>query len=309
MPTELPSMIDYHEPLMADDQAMPKYLQHDRVNLVQQSPQMIAERIEQANGASYHQSGDVAIIPIHGMIEYKLSIFGWLYGGTSCQMISRSVSQAIANPDISRIVFDVDSPGGSYSGVPECEKMIFDARSKIDTIAIANPLAASAAVRIASAAERFVVLGSGQVGSVGTFTVVGSYSRQLQEAGIDAKVIRSPKHKAENHPAEPLSEEYIEHQQGIVDQLTDEFHAIMAKHRGVKVAKVKSDFGQGRMMFAKQAVAAGLCDGISSLDQELTRGNRRSSGRSRTRQEEPKSGLSQQDINDALRRVASYRSL
>ena len=282
----LPQMHDCHEPLMADEQLLPRYLCHDRVSLVRQSPGEVEQRISQAESVSYIQAGDTAVIPIHGVVEYKLSVYGWLFGGTSCQQLMRSVQQATANPEITRIVFDVDSPGGTVSGLPEAAKVIFDARKQIETVAIANPLAASAAIRLATAAARFVALGSGQVGSVGTFTVVASRQRQLVENGIDAVVVRSPKGKAENHPAEPLNEDYIAHTQSLVDKLTDEFHAELAKHRGMSVAKVKSEFGGGRMMFAKEAVAAGLCDGISTLEQELTRGNRRmSGGRSNGRQE------------------------
>jgi ClpP class serine protease len=54
----------------------------------------------------------------------------------------------------------------------------------------------------------------------------------------------------------------------------DRYHQMMAsdiaRGRGISVDKVRSDFGQGRALGAKQAKAAGLVDRVATFDDVLS---------------------------------------
>jgi signal peptide peptidase SppA len=168
-------------------------------------------------------------------------------------------------------VLDIDSPGGSIYGVPELAQEIFAAREKKKVVAVANSLAASAAYWLAAAASEVVVTPSGDVGSVGVYAMHEDISRLLDQEGVTVTFISAGKFKTEGNPYEPLSEEGRSFMQERVDEAYAMFTRDLARFRDVPVAKVKSDFGEGRVVGAKAAKAAGMVDRIASLEDTLAR--------------------------------------
>ncbi|HUT91924.1 MAG TPA: hypothetical protein VMY37_20685, partial [Thermoguttaceae bacterium] len=59
----------------------------------------------------------VAIIPLYGVILPRANLLIEFSGGTSTQLFSQAVEQAVADEEVETIVLDVDSPGGSVVGV------------------------------------------------------------------------------------------------------------------------------------------------------------------------------------------------
>lgn len=237
---------------------------------VSMNPDQIREAIEIADRPMYQLAGGTAVIKIMGPIEYRMSEWSWWYGGTSCQCIGAAVQAAIDAEEVSKIVLQVDSPGGVYPGVPELAKQIYDQRGAKPIVAVIDPYAASAAIWVATAASRVVAIGSGMAGSIGAYTQVVSWAELLKKEGYDARVIRSPEWKAEGHPFEPLTEEYVAYRQEYINAIASEFAAAVAKHRGVRPKVVGEKFGGGRMMPAAEARKAGLIDRIGNLASELS---------------------------------------
>lgn len=208
------------------------------------------------------RADDTAIVPITGPIDYRRSIMSEMGFMTSSEAVRSDFRRLMADESVSRIVFDIDSPGGLYSGLPELARDVFQSRGTKRTVAVANPLAASGALWLGAAAEKFYVLGSGQVGSVGAVMLHSDLSRAYDEMGVTHTILRDPEGKADFNPLEPLSEESRQHHQQIVSDIAKEFTASIAKFRGVTAAQAASQFGRGRVMGAEDAVQAGLVDGI-----------------------------------------------
>jgi capsid assembly protease len=225
-------------------------------------------------------SSGVAVIPITGVISHRETLFSMIFGGTSTQRFSSALQQALADPSISAIVFDVDSPGGTVDGVPELSSEIFNARGKKPMIACCNAMAASAAYWIATSADSVLVTPSGQVGSIGVFAAHEDISKALEEEGVKVTLISAGKFKTEGMPYEPLSAEGRANMQQMVNDFHSMFIAAVARNRGVATATVKHGFGEGRMVLAADAVRQGMADGISTLDQTLARLLGRRAGKS-----------------------------
>jgi signal peptide peptidase SppA len=223
--------------------------------------------------------GDVAIVPIRGVITPRPS---WM-GGTDLQSFGRRLHDAVTDEDVSTIVLNIDSPGGSTDLVPETAAAIRAAREAKAVIAVANTMAASAAYWLASQAGELVITPSGEVGSIGVFSLHEEFSKMDEAVGITTTIIRSVPHKFEGNPYEPLSEDAAEHIQAAVNDFHQMFVADVAKGRGVKAPDVRSNFGEGRMVLAKKAVAAGMADRVATLDDVLRKlaggRSRRNSGR------------------------------
>ena len=214
-------------------------------------------------------NGGVAVIPVYGTITQRASMFSEFSGGTSCEAIGKAFDSALADDSVSSIVFDIDSPGGTVTGVPELGAKILSARGQKPTIAVANGMAGSAAYWIASAAEKIVCLPSASVGSIGVYTSHQDVSEALDKEGVKITFVSAGKYKVEGNPYQPLSEEAEANLQHEVSTYYDMFTQAVADGRGVPLDKVLSDFGQGRMLMAKDALAAGMVDQIATLEEVL----------------------------------------
>ncbi|MBK8434507.1 MAG: S49 family peptidase [Chloroflexi bacterium] len=127
---------------------------------------------EDGGAAKPTQAGGTMVIPVQGYIVPRSNrmLEEW-FGVTGINRIKAQLREAMANPSVGRILFDVDSPGGSVEGVAELASEIVAARGKKPMTAVANGLMASAAYWIGSAADEIVVTPSGMVGSIGVLAV------------------------------------------------------------------------------------------------------------------------------------------
>lgn len=229
-----------------------------------------AKRLEARAGAT-NDSGAVALIPIYGVIQKRMNLMSQVSGGTSIERLTTRFRQALADPTVKAIVFDVDSPGGGIEGVQELADEIYKSRGQKKTVAVANAIAASAAYWLASQAGEFVVIPSGQVGSIGVFTAHEDISQRLEKEGVKVSLISAGKYKTEGNPYEPLSDEGRAALQEKVNAVYDVFVKQVAKGRGVAQASVRAGFGQGRLVLAADAVKEGMADRIATLDEAIAR--------------------------------------
>lgn len=202
----------------------------------------------------------VAIVPIHGVIDQS-----------AASQIGQQFVSVLDNPDAKGVIFDVDSPGGTVAGVQELASLIRGARGAKPIVSQISPLAASAAFWVAAQADEIISQPSGQVGSVGVFTMHIDASKALDEFGVKMTLISAGKYKVEGNPFEPLSKEARAAVQERVDDIYGVFISDLAKGRGVSEATVEEKFGQGRVLLAHNALKAGMIDGIGTLGQTVRR--------------------------------------
>lgn len=235
----------------------------------------IRQRIEaQTNGPRRggQIANGVAVIPVYGVLSQRMTLMSALSGGTSVEQLTGQFRDALADPDIASIVFDIDSPGGSVDGIEEIATEVREARGAKHMVAVANTMAASAAYWIAAQADEVVATPSGQVGSIGIMAIHEDFSRAKDALGITTTFITAGKYKAEGHEDLPLSDEALAYVQDQVDEFYSMFVASVAKGRGASLAAVRgSGFGEGRIVLAKAAKAAGMVDRIETLDATVRR--------------------------------------
>jgi signal peptide peptidase SppA len=216
-------------------------------------------------------SGGVAVLPLFGMISHRANMMQEFSGGTSVDQFTSAFRQALKDPNVKAIVIDVDSPGGSVDGVEELAAEIFQARGQKPITAIANTLMASAAYYIACSASDLVVTPSGLVGSIGVYMAHTDTSEKDAKEGVKTTVISAGKYKAEGAAGKPLGDEGVAYAQSIVDSFYDQFVKAVARGRSVQASAVRSGFGEGRVVPAKQAVELGMVDRVATFDQVLAK--------------------------------------
>lgn len=209
----------------------------------------------------------IAVLSLNGTITQRTTWMSEFSGGTSTEMFGKAFDKAIADPSVKRILIDVDSPGGSVTGVEELAAKIFAARgSKPITAFASGGQIASAAYWISCAADEIVATPScSAIGSIGVIQV----HQVKQNADTTTTVIRSVPNKADVNSHEKLTESAMKNLTDKIQSIHNVFESSVAKYRGVDVKTVQSDYGQGRTFASREALKAGMIDRIATLDELL----------------------------------------
>lgn len=204
-----------------------------------------------------YQDG-VAVIPVHGIL---LNRFNWCWGYvTGYDFIRRQMNLANADPDVTLIVFDHDSPGGEAAG---CDELARDIKA-LDkpTMALVNSLSCSGGYWLAAPCDRIVAAPSASVGSIGVYIQHWNISKMLAEWGMETEFVKNGEMKTAGNMYEPLSDADREYMQSMVDERAGEFHRAVAEFRGIEESVVKGT--QARVMRPTEALSLGLIDAAES---------------------------------------------
>lgn len=235
----------------------------------------VANRVGQGRSASPAKpQGSVAIVPIVGTIVHRVEQADDISGpgGVSAARLRSQIRQLANDDSVGSILLDIESPGGSVDGIAELGQDIRAASMIKPVVASANAYAASAAYWIASQAGEVVITPSGELGSIGVYSLHEDDSQLLETMGVKISVIRAGAHKIEANPFEPLSEEARSDMQATVDRYYEEFTAAVARGRGLSASTVRKEpWGQGRMVGAKRAVEVGLADRVETIEETVAR--------------------------------------
>jgi capsid assembly protease len=220
-----------------------------------------------AKEKTFQQVGDAAVIPIRGYIYRRSDRWSRRFGESTQDLIVESMRDAVEDPSVSRIVLDVDSPGGAALGLGDTYDVLRALARKKPTVSVVAGYGCSAAYFLACAAPRVFVGQDSIVGSIGTFMTVTDFTKYLADLGIQEIDIVSS--QSPNKLPDPKTKAGRAQLQAEVDALAQVFVEKVAEGRGVSVATVLSDFGQGGVFVGAAGVEAGLADDVSSLEQVL----------------------------------------
>lgn len=207
----------------------------------------------------------VCVIPILGPLSLDSDVV-W-YGGTTYGSIQDSIAQAAADPNVREIILLVDSPGGEVTGLPETADAIYRAAQDKPVTAMVTGMAASAAYYLTSQANHVMLTPSGSVGSVGVIMLHADVSKLLADMGVNVTAIFAGQYKTEFWPFFPLTDEAKASAQTQIDGLYQGFLDAVKRGRGGRATKagIDSNFGDGRMLDAGEAVAAGMVDMVANV--------------------------------------------
>jgi len=210
----------------------------------------------------------IAVIPIHGSLVKRSLGMEAASGLTSYSEIAAMLDAALADPQVSGILLDIDSPGGEASGSFELARRVREVAAVKPVWAVANDAAYSAAYAIAASAQRLFVTETGGVGSIGVIALHVDQSVKDAKDGYQFTAITAGAHKNDYSPHEPLSDAAKTELQGEVDRLYFIFTEHVAAMRGLDLGAVRAT--EAGLYFGSNAVARGLADGVQTLDATLS---------------------------------------
>ena len=175
------------------------------------------------------------------------------------------------DPNISSILLVVDSPGGQVSGITELAAQIRSVKNRKRVVAHIDPLGASAAYWLAAQASEIAITPSGMAGSIGIISTHTSVAGSLEKAGIETTMLTAGKYKGEGNPFERLTPTARANMQTLIDAAYTSFVRDIAKGRRTTEADVRKGYGEGRVLDAERALAAGLVDVIEPFEATIAR--------------------------------------
>lgn len=242
--------------------------------------------------------GAIAVLPLQGVISHRMGGMSEMSGGMSTERFGKMFDEALNDESVSAIVADVDSPGGTITGVTELFEKIVSARGKKNLYAHVNGLGASAAYHILSAFDEVWASPSASVGSIGVIASHLDTSKADEKLGLTRTTIAAGKYKAEGWG--PLSDETKAWMQERVDTAYGVMVKDIATGRNVDVKAVRDGFGEGRVLFAKDALKAGMIDKIGTFDELVGKLTGRRGVASSLRAEDVATELTAAEASDAL---------
>lgn len=218
----------------------------------------------------YEVTEGVAVIPVSGVLSRRQSLFSWLFGGMSTVQIGEAIQSALGDSQVRAIMLDVDSPGGTVAGTQELAAIVHAARERKPVSAYTGGMMASAAYWVGSAADQVLISGdTNMVGSIGVIATHVDVSKAYEEFGVKVTEITGGRWKDKPSSYRPLDADDRAVLQYEVDALYRAFVNDVAKHRGVDVDKVISDMAEGRVFIGRDAIDAGLVDGVATREDAI----------------------------------------
>lgn len=211
----------------------------------------------------------VAHIPVIGSLVNRGAWLGARSGMTSYEGLTAQLQDAAANPDVTSIMLDIDSPGGEATGCFDLAATIREVRKVKPVIAVVNDMAASAAYGIASAASQIVVSPTSMVGSIGVIMLHTDQSLKMEKEGVKPTLIYAGAHKVDGNPYAPLTENARAELQSRVFAFYDKFVQAVAMGRGDKFSMDAARNTQARVYMGEEAVQLGMADRVASFSDVL----------------------------------------
>lgn len=211
--------------------------------------------------------GGVATIPIHGVIGRRMGMLEKSCGAVDTLDVAEDLNSAMVNPMVKSIILDVDSPGGTVSGVPELAQQIADAAKKKNVVAFANDLMASAAYWVSAGARRVYATPSSTVGSIGVFMPHIDQTKRFEQAGLRVDLIKSGKFKGAGYPGTALTEEQRALLQTGVNETHEAFKGFIKSYR----TRAQDEAMEGQVFSGTKGQEVGLVTNIIGSLDELKR--------------------------------------
>lgn len=208
----------------------------------------------------------VAIVKLHGICGRHLSDVAMACGGCDVDRVRDALHEVDHLPAVRAIVLDVDSPGGSVSGVVECADAVADLDHPC--VAHAADQCASAAYWIASQADAIIVGPTADIGSVGVYCALLDESRAYDSRGLKVELVTSGENKAIGYPGTSLTEEQRALLQSHVDYVADMFRTAVLRGRAGDEPAL--DYFDGRCFVGRQAVDANFADDVGDMESAMS---------------------------------------
>ncbi|MFT3817598.1 MAG: S49 family peptidase [Rubrivivax sp.] len=216
---------------------------------------VVAQRQHATAGAKPH----TALVEVRGEIAADSE--------ASAEQLVSALKSAFEDSTAQAIVLRINSPGGSpvQSGIVNDEIRRLKALHKKKVYAVVEEMCASGAYYIAVAADEIYVDKASIVGSIGVLMDGFGFVGAMQKLGIERRLLTAGENKGMLDPFSPQNEKQTAYAQAMIEQVHQQFIAVVKKGRGQRLKETPETFS-GLFWNGEQAIGLGLADKLGNLD-------------------------------------------
>jgi protease-4 len=188
-------------------------------------------------------------------------------GESSADQVVTSLRSAFEDKGAKAVVLLINSPGGSpvQAGMINDEIYRLKALHKKPIYAVVEETCASAAYYIAVATDQIYVDKASIVGSIGVLMDGFGFTGLMDKLGIERRLMTAGENKGFMDPFSPQTEKHRVYTQGMLNEIHQQFIAVVKKGRGARLKETSETF-TGLFWSGQQAIELGLADSIGTLD-------------------------------------------
>ena len=185
----------------------------------------------------------------------------------SAEFVVAAMRSAFEDSGSQAVVLLINSPGGSpvQAGIINDEIVRLKAKYNKPVYAVVEETCASAAYYIASAADEIFVDKASIVGSIGVLMDGFGFTGTMEKLGVERRLITAGENKGFLDPFSPQTEKQRAFAQQMLDQIHQQFIAVVKAGRGDRL-KINDETFSGLFWTGQQAVDMGLADKLGNLD-------------------------------------------
>lgn len=209
--------------------------------------------------------GKIAVIYVEGVIIGGRGQTSLLSDAGGTDNIIKQIHEARDDHSVRAVVLRINSPGGSVPATQEVGEEITKLRQtgKI-VVASMGDVAASGGYWLAALCDKIYANHGTLTGSIGVYMPYSNWEELYKKIGVRQDKIKSGAHKDILSPDRPMTQQEREIVQSMVDEMYDQFVAIVAEGRKMDPAKVRQ-LADGRIYTGNQARQLGLVDALGNM--------------------------------------------
>lgn len=218
---------------------------------------------------SHDRVEQVAVIHVEGVIVGGRGQGGLWGDGGGTDSIIRQIQAARDDADVRAVVIRINSPGGSAPASQEVGEELKKLRASGKVvIASMGDVAASGGYWIAALCDKIYANPGTITGSIGVYIPYANWQELLKKIGVSGEKIKSGPHKDMLSPERPMTEKERAIVQEMVDDLYEQFVAVVAEGRKMDPVRVRQ-LADGRIYTGRQAKALGLVDEMGAMEEAV----------------------------------------
>ncbi len=186
----------------------------------------------------------------------------------SAENLLPGIKTAFEDEGAKAIVLRINSPGGS----PVQAGILYDEIRRLKKLhpskkvyAVVEETCASGAYYIAVAADEIYADKASVVGSIGVLMDSFGATGLMDKIGVERRLITAGENKGLGDPFSPLQPKHRAYLQAMIDQIHQQFIAVVKQGRGARLKETPETFS-GLFWNGEQAMRNGLVDHLGNLD-------------------------------------------
>jgi protease-4 len=185
----------------------------------------------------------------------------------SAELLLAALKDAFKDDAAQAVVLRINSPGGSpvQAGIVYDEILRLKKQYDKPVYAVVEEICASGAYYIAAAADEIYVDKASVVGSIGVLMDGFGFTGLMDKVGVERRLLTAGENKGMLDPFSPLAPKQRAYAQAMLDQIHQQFIAVVREGRGKRLKETPETFS-GLFWNGEQAVKLGLADRFGNLD-------------------------------------------